>query len=218
MERSRLTFVLITFLVSLANVGGHEHKIKPPSEEIKQTTGMNGNNGSLLPLMDPSNSVTAYAEDGPFFTTSFRDLYVNHGTLITIEYSFLMLGETQNVDFLVLPKSAGLSVDIHSGVVSSDDTVVLQMHLTNVEQSSFEVIFTINDRTQTSTIFVDSDGINDYYSITSYLGCKQQEFMYYFDNGLLTEDDYNTFVYGDEEQVELEPDDLETPSVPGGPH
>jgi hypothetical protein len=214
---------LFTLLISLILPQNHTAGPNANSNESVKSVAHDDYVNPSLVSKSPSGieheSVTAYSDgEDNSFLTSFVDTYVAHGSPIIVDYSFPYALEEEIIGISVT--SSGV-VDLGTYVSSIDFDQFFELEFECSDYGTDEIVitFSISNETQEAHIFVKSDNECDYISVVSFLGCRQQEFMYLYDQELMSEDDYNIFVYGDEEPIEVPADDEETgtPGPGGGP-
>lgn len=150
--------------------------------------------------LDKYKSKTAYAPDNVWYTIDFKDSYFAHGSNIIIPFDFPYLDENQLIG-INITYSNGINLYNQEKQFYASEGLEVEFNINDFDQNYIEIVFDIMNEYQDFIIYTTSDQTNDYISLVSYIGCKQQEFKYLYDNSLIGEDEYNSFVYSDSEQV-----------------
>ena len=212
---------LMTLLISLILPQNHSTASKVYSNESVQSVGGDDHiDPSLIsrsPSLTEQESVTAYSDgEENSFSTSFIDTYVAHGSPIAIDYFFPYALEGDVITISVT-SNGFVNLSDYVSSIEFDQVFELEFECPNYGTDEIIITFSNSGELEEAHIFVKSDDECDYISVVSFLGCRQQEFMYLYDQELLSEDDYNIFVYGDEEPIEIPTDDEDTGTPGGGP-
>ena len=150
--------------------------------------------------LDKYKSKTAYAPDNVWYTIDFKGSYFAHGSNIIIPFDFPYLDENQLIE-INITYSNGINLYNQEKQFYASEGLEVEFNINDFDQNYIEIVFDIMNEYQDFIIYTTSDQTNDYISLVSYIGCKQQEFKYLYDNSLIGEDEYNSFVYSDSEQV-----------------
>lgn len=118
---------------------------------------------------------------------------VAHGSPIAIDYSFPYALEGDVITISVT-SNGFVNLSDYVSSIEFDQVFELEFECPNFGTDEIIITFSNSGELEEAHIFVKSDDECDYISVVSFLGCRQQEFMYLYDQELLSEDDYNIFV------------------------
>lgn len=145
------------------------------------------------------NTMTENYEEVIFYETTFSGVYTVHGSKINIDFTFSSL-ESESVIFK--HQGSGYHSQIGSGItISSNDGFSFEFTPTQLGIHQIDLEFIYQNYIAPFTITIKSTESIDYITANNDIGIKQQEFMYLYDQELIELDAYNSYVYGEDEEV-----------------